>query len=623
MNEFSTGFSLLASGSKSDKLALAFQVFDTDKDGFITRVELWQFLRSFLTGLYALKHCGDGAPLSADQHDRILLGTESLASAILREADTRHSSKMSYEEFGHWYNEGGFETVFWLELLDLSKWPYAVADQPEDDDAADGAQSRDDDDDSNDAGDDAGSDGIDDDDDDDDDDDSNDDDDTDDVLFEFPLYVDDASLVISRNDADQLSRLLGTTQLSDMDPEAIARLFDSHAHNGQLSKDNFDAVIRQLVPGDALSDADKTFLSFALSNLFFAFDRDGSDTVDYTEFVAGFSLLASGSKSDKLSLAFRLFDEDGDGYISRSEMWRYLRAFLTVFVALQGDATLAASKSLIGRAAVDLTSLIFRQADTDSNGNVSYAEFGEWYNSGGFEVIPWLELLDLKKWPSSGGGAAAAATDAQSSDRAGSGSGSGSGANASSAPTAAPEDVVFKFPLVPDELASLTLCARDVSQLQAALRTSRLSSVPPERFVDAMASQGNLSRSQFMRVVVELCDDINYRVYDTLTDQYDTFAGGADNVDATQLMVGGLVFMGGSKSDKLSAAFRVLDVDEDEHLTVAELQTFLTCFLTTLCSCSASLRAMPHSALKSTITRCPSGVLCGEGGTEFVVTRVF
>ena len=35
--------------------------------------------------------------------------------------------KVKFENFSEWYNEGGFETAPWLELLDLNKW--VLADQ--------------------------------------------------------------------------------------------------------------------------------------------------------------------------------------------------------------------------------------------------------------------------------------------------------------------------------------------------------------------------------------------------------------------------------------------------------------------------------------------------------------
>ena len=31
---------------------------------------------------------------------------------------------------------------------------------------------------------------------------------------------------------------------------------------------------------------------------------------------------------------------------------------------------------------------------------ISFEDFGEWYNNVGHTQMPWLELLDMKKWPS-------------------------------------------------------------------------------------------------------------------------------------------------------------------------------------------------------------------------------
>lgn len=36
--------------------------------------------------------------------------------------------------------------------------------------------------------------------------------------------------------------------------------------------------------------------------------------------------------------------------------------------------------------------------DSASEVEISFEDVGNWYNTGGFEVIPWLELLDLRKW---------------------------------------------------------------------------------------------------------------------------------------------------------------------------------------------------------------------------------
>jgi hypothetical protein len=37
----------------------------------------------------------------------------------------RFCDRLNFDEFGLWYNEGGFERAPWLELLDLKKWVLA------------------------------------------------------------------------------------------------------------------------------------------------------------------------------------------------------------------------------------------------------------------------------------------------------------------------------------------------------------------------------------------------------------------------------------------------------------------------------------------------------------------
>ena len=38
------------------------------------------------------------------------------------------------------------------------------------------------------------------------------------------------------------------------------------------------------------------------------------------------------------------------------------------------------------------------QWDSKQIDRLNFDDFGQWYNDGGYERAPWLELLDLKKW---------------------------------------------------------------------------------------------------------------------------------------------------------------------------------------------------------------------------------
>ncbi len=48
---------------------------------------------------------------------------------------------------------------------------------------------------------------------------------------------------------------------------------------------------------------------------------------------------------------------------------------------------------------IEFSEVIFSYQDREDANLISYEEFGSWYNSGGYTVAPWLELLDLSKWP--------------------------------------------------------------------------------------------------------------------------------------------------------------------------------------------------------------------------------
>ena len=91
---------------------------------------------------------------------------------------------------------------------------------------------------------------------------------------------------------------------------------------GYISKKQFDECIRTLIPGGSLDKDQRKSLSSTLSALFYAFDRERSDSVDAVELASGFSIFCKGSKSDKLSYAWEIVDEDLDGMLSRRGTWR-------------------------------------------------------------------------------------------------------------------------------------------------------------------------------------------------------------------------------------------------------------------------------------------------------------
>ncbi len=561
--EFAAGCSLLAAGSKSDKLSLAFRHFDHDADGYVDWAEMLRYFKGFITALCALASVRNvsGRPLSDLIWDTAAEMARSVFEGAVQDADGR----ISFEEFGSWYNDGGFRLVPWLELLDTRKWPVVAGS------SGSGARAR--------ASAGAAASGI--------------------AKARKASSSDGSSgsagallkggaVSISKADLVNMERLLQASKFEAVQPVRVhALLREQRLSGGVLDKEGFDRCVRALIPGESLSTDDKKFLSRALTNIFHAFDRAGNGRVDYAEFAAGFSMLASGSKSDKLSLAFRLFDGDADGFLQADEVHKYLRAFLTVLCAVQrchSSPPSPAALQIIDRNAQDMTQTLFAQADLSHRGRISYEEFGRWYNDGGFDVVPWLELLDLKKWPAAAA-VAASADDLEPSSAHALATKAKSGPQQSGGNT-----TLFVFSLGDDR--QLSIKRRDVRNLERLLTISELSLQDAERVVDALASvavDNTVDRDGFDAAVSVLVgrqpatrEEQGFLSL-SLENVFHAFDRNHNGrVDYAEFAAGLTLLAAGTKSDKLSLAFRLFDEDDDGCITRQEMWRFLLAFLTML-----------------------------------------
>ena len=87
-------------------------------------------------------------------------------------------------------------------------------------------------------------------------------------------------------------------------------------------------------------------------------------------------MLTEGSKSDKLSLAFEVFDADDDGLLSRRELWKFLRAFLSVILEFSDAKKSAGSTSnlheAVDDAAVGMVASIFKDLGVEMTAKISF-----------------------------------------------------------------------------------------------------------------------------------------------------------------------------------------------------------------------------------------------------------
>jgi len=100
------------------------------------------------------------------------------------------------------------------------------------------------------------------------------------------------------------------------------------------------------------------------------FDQDDNGEINFKEFVQGLAMFAAKTtdRAAKLKFLFSIYDLDGDGYISNSELF-------TVLKMMVGKNLKSAQLQQI----VDKTILAL---DKDSDGVISYQEFEDIINKG-------------------------------------------------------------------------------------------------------------------------------------------------------------------------------------------------------------------------------------------------
>ncbi|CAI5744362.1 unnamed protein product [Peronospora destructor] len=338
--------------------------------------------------------------------------------------------------------------------------------------------------------------------------------------------------IVARFDLKEVRQL---TNLGSMDVVEVFRRFAEHAdENGMLDRESFDKCIFKIIEmAQPRTHIMKLRAQMVVDRLYDAFDCDGNGQLGFRELASGLSVLCKGARDAKVKAAFRLYDLNADGFISMAEMKCYLTSIFKVLYEVQSKMRLETGVSAEALGAITAEQA-FLEADSNNNGKLSYDEFLTWYNS-----------------PAQAGISSAVARNA----------------------------------IVDSSLRSMPL--NEIKQL------TNLAQYAPEEVFEILAGEadgdGLLSRDAFNESFRKVIDGHKSKtgrasdsetqkklqgVIDSLFDLFDR--DGNEAVDFVELASGLSVLCGGTKDQKVKAAFSLFDFNGDGRISFNEMTRYLT-----------------------------------------------
>ncbi|XP_039561422.1 EF-hand calcium-binding domain-containing protein 1 isoform X2 [Passer montanus] len=99
--------------------------------------------------------------------------------------------------------------------------------------------------------------------------------------------------------------------------------------------------------------------------VFSTFDKDNTGSITVEEWVEGLAVLLRGTLEEKMKYCFAVYDLNGDGYISKEEMFQMLKQSLLIQPADEEP----------DEGVKDLVEIALKKMDYDHDGKLSFTDF--------------------------------------------------------------------------------------------------------------------------------------------------------------------------------------------------------------------------------------------------------
>ncbi|NXI28749.1 EFCB1 protein, partial [Sterrhoptilus dennistouni] len=157
--------------------------------------------------------------------------------------------------------------------------------------------------------------------------------------------------------------------------ECLVNLFDTLVAraSSQFAGAGFDRTVFR----DTLHSAFGMTDEVVLDRVFSTFDKGNNGCITVVEWVEGLAVLLRGTLEEKMKYCFAVYDLNGDGYISRDEMFQMLKNSLLIQPA--DEEPDEGVKDLVDLVLKKMAStylfVLFLLQDYDHDGKLSFADF--------------------------------------------------------------------------------------------------------------------------------------------------------------------------------------------------------------------------------------------------------
>ncbi|XP_061853238.1 calaxin isoform X6 [Colius striatus] len=170
---------------------------------------------------------------------------------------------------------------------------------------------------------------------------------------------------MSRKRLQQLVDSLGRSpkHFNEGEVECLIKLFDtlvagssSHFAAAGLDRNMFRDILHRTF---GMTD------DMIMDRVFRTFDRDNDSCISVVEWVEGLSIFLRGTLEERIKYCFEVYDLNGDGYISREEMFQMLKNSLLK----------QPSEEDPDEGIKDLVDIAMKKMDYDHDGRLSFVDF--------------------------------------------------------------------------------------------------------------------------------------------------------------------------------------------------------------------------------------------------------